>query len=396
MFYYYPDNYRWSSAVNLALMSGGELGEINRWLKDLKDDGEGSDAEGWAEAWANMAHQQEELAAAELEAGYRASAGARYLRASVYHASGERQIEPGPAKAESYSAHLQAFAAAIEHGDLPLERIDVDSPDGPLPGYLIHGHKPAGSANGNGNGAGNGADHAPQPVVIFFGGFDVTKELLYCFVTDTFAKLGITCLVMDSPGVGEPLRLRNVASRPDYEVSAGAIIDHLETRDDLDATRVGVMGISLGGYYAPRSATYEPRIKACAAWGGIWDWGKTWEHRWGTRSRTVSVPWFQLPWVMGTDTMEEGLERVKQWSLVDVLPELSVPFLMLHGENDRQIPIAEALAAFEAAGSADKELRVFTVETGGAEHCPTDEPDPARRSIGAWFATRLAPATAAE
>lgn len=370
MFYYFPGNYTWSSAVNLALMSGASLGELDRGLSALK--GAEPDNEAWGKAWAALATQLEAQAADDLRYGYQRSAGARYLRSSVYHASGERQIPPGPEKSESYRAALDAFAKAAEYLPLGIERVEVDSPDGVLPGYLI----PAGT---------DGA----APLVIFYGGFDVTKELLYCFIGEEFARRGVSCLVMDSPGVGEPLRLRNVPSRPDYEVPTGAVIDYLQTRDDVDADRIGVMGISLGGYYAPRSAAFEPRIKACVAWGGIWDWGATWEKRWATRSKTVSVPWFQLPWVMGTQTMDESLERVKQWTLVDVLPRLTQPLLILHGENDRQVPVEDAHKAFAAAGSADKQLRVFTVAEGGAEHCQTDEPDPARQLICDWFAQRL-------
>ncbi|MEV4380961.1 alpha/beta fold hydrolase [Streptosporangium sp. NPDC049644] len=370
MFYYFPDNYMWSSAFNLALMAGGSLGEMNRWLSPLRE-GE-PDGEAWGKAWAGMAEQQEAQAAEDLATGLRRSAGLRYLRASVYHASGERQIPPGPEKSASYRASLDAFEKAIELAPLNVERIEVDSPDGVLPGYLI----PARTAE-------------PAPVVIFYGGFDVTKEILYGFVEEEFVRRGISCLVMDSPGVGEPLRLRGVPSRPDYEVPTGAVIDYLETRADVDASRIGVMGISLGGYYAPRSAAFEPRIKACAAWGGIWDWGATWEKRWATRSKTVSVPWFQLPWVMGTDTMEAGLERVRQWTLVDVLPRLTQPLLIVHGENDRQVAVEDARKAFEAAGSADKTLRIFTVAEGGAEHCQTDEPDPARQLIADWFGRRF-------
>jgi dipeptidyl aminopeptidase/acylaminoacyl peptidase len=374
LYYYFADNYRWSSAFNLALMSGGMLGELHRWLAPLRDiDADsGAGAEAWAKAWGSMAGEQEARAAQDLADGNRRSAGARYLRASVYHHSGERQIPPGPEKTAGYQASLDAFTKAAELMPLNVERIEVPSPDGILPGFLI----PA-------------KTEQPAPVVIFYGGFDVTKELLYCFVEEEFVKRGITCLVMDAPGYGEPLRLRNVASRPDYEVTTGAVIDYLETRSDLDADRVGVMGISLGGYYAPRSAIFEPRVKACVAWGGIWDWGKTWEKRWGTRSRTVSVPWFQLPWVMGTDTMEEGLERVKQWTLVDALPKMTTPFLMLHGENDRQVAVEDARKAFAASGSKDKTLRIFTVAEGGAEHCQTDEPDPARQLIADWFGRRL-------
>lgn len=370
MFQYFPGNYPWSSAFNLALMAGGSLGDLDRWLGPLREGD--PDNEAWGKAWEAMARQQEELAERDLKAGRRRTAGARLRRACVYHQSGERQIPPGEEKTRSYVRSLECFTRAIELAELPLERVEAPSPDGILPGYIIrprHVEKP--------------------PVVLFYGGFDVTKELLYCFVEHTFADRGIACVVMDTPGVGEPLRLRDVPSRPDYEVATSAIIDHLEGRDDLDTSSIGIVGISLGGYYAPRSAAFEPRISAVCAWGAIWDWGKTWEHRWATRSPNVSVPWFQLPWVMGTETMEEGLERVKQWTLVDVLPQLQQPFLIVHGDGDRQIPIADAHLAFEAAGSADKELVIFTETEGGDQHCQTDEPDPARQVIADWFETKL-------
>jgi pimeloyl-ACP methyl ester carboxylesterase len=145
----------------------------------------------------------------------------------------------------------------------------------------------------------------------------------------------------------------------------------------------------LGGYYAPRSAVFERRIKACVAWGAIWDYGAVWQKRWAARSKGISVPFFQLPWVMGTKTMEEALERVKQWTLAEVLPRLKQPFLILHGENDLAIPLDDARKAYAAAGSTDKQLRIFTVAQGGAEHVQADQPDQARQLIADWFAQRL-------
>ncbi len=376
MYQYFPGNYPWSSAFNLAIMAGGTLGDLHRWLEPLRD-GE-PDPTAWSQAWEHMAEQQEQLAERDLAAGRRRSAGARLLRAAVYHQSGERQIPPGDEKTASYLHSLDDFVQAVELCEIPLQRIEVPSPDGILPGYIVPPRP------------GTVPDGQRPPVVIFYGGFDVTKELLYCFMKDVLAERGIALLVIDTPGIGEPLRLRNVPSRPDYEVPTSAIIDHLETLDSVDATRIGIMGISLGGYYAPRAAAFEPRISAVCAWGAIWDWGKTWEKRWATRSPNVSVPWFQLPWVMGTETMEEGLERVKQWTLVDVLPQLRQPYLIVHGELDRQIPIADAHLAFEAAGSTDKELVVLTEAEGGDQHCQTDEPDPARQLIADWFTVKLA------
>ncbi|HXO52196.1 MAG TPA: alpha/beta fold hydrolase, partial [Mycobacterium sp.] len=261
MFYYFPNNYTWSSAVMLCLMAGGQLGQIDRWLAPLRNGD--PDVDAWTAAWDNAAADQEEHAKQDLRQGFRRSASARYLRASTYYLTGERQTPPGLAKSRSYAAALQAFATANLYSAHPIERVEIDSPDGSLPGYLI----PA-------------QTHAPAPVVIFYNGFDVTKEILYGIIGKEFADRGIACLVIDTPGTGEPLRLRGVASRPDYEVPTSAIVDYLQTRDDLDPTRIGLLGISLGGYYAPRGAAYEPRITACAAWGGVYDYGAVWQHRW--------------------------------------------------------------------------------------------------------------------
>jgi dipeptidyl aminopeptidase/acylaminoacyl peptidase len=290
----------------------------------------------------------------------------------MYLLHGERQVPPGLTKIDTYQRALRAFKKAIEHAPLKLERIEIESPDGTLPGYLIP------------------SQHSGEgPVVIFYSGFDVVKELLYAFIGDEFARRGISCLVVDTPGVGEPLRLRNVASRPDYEVPTKAIVDHLATRSDIDSSRIGLLGISLGGYYALRGATFEPRIKACVAWGGIWDYGAIWQRRWEQRSKSVSVPFFQLPWVMGTATMEAALERVKQWTLADVLPKLKQPFLIVHGAEDKAIPIEDAHKALAAAGSLDKELRIFTRDEGGAEHVLADAPSAGIQTICDWFAKKL-------
>ncbi|MGI5274265.1 alpha/beta hydrolase family protein [Nonomuraea sp. CA-218870] len=370
MFEFFPGDHVRSSSVNLALMAGGSLADLGRWLGPLRDAPEaGLDA--WAAAWAGMAHQQEALAAADAAAGYLAAAGRRYLRASVYHAAGQRQIPPGPTKSESYAASLQAFGNALDCGTFPLVRIHVDSPDGTLPGYLI-----APDASG------------PRPVVIVYGGLDLTKEMLYATVGDTFARRGITCLVIDTPGTGELIRLRGVPSRPDYEVPTAAIIDHLQTRHDVDARHVAVLGVSFGGYYAARSAAFEPRVSACVSWAGSWDCGALWRRRWDEGSAEEPTRWF-LPWVTGTGTVQEALERLKLWTLADVWPRVRQPLLIVHGEDDREIPVADARRAFEAAGSADKRLRVFTREDGGAEHLQSDDPGPTLDLIADWLSSRL-------
>jgi alpha-beta hydrolase superfamily lysophospholipase len=377
MFEYFPNNYTWSSAVNLALMAGGDLGQMDRFLKPLLQMSQAS-AEDWTNAWHDMGVQQTLLAAGDVAAGRRLSAAARYLRASTYLLTGERQTPPGPLKMASYTAALEAFQNYMTTTEVELETVTVDSPDGELPGYLIHAQSKS---------------DRPPPVVIMYNGFDITKEILYGIIGQTFSRRGVACLVIDTPGTGEPLRLRNVASRHDYEVPTTAIVDYLQARErtikDVDGARVGLVGISLGGYYAPRGAAFEPRIKACVAWGAIWDYGATWKERWMSKSKHTSVPHWQLPWVMGTGNMESALERVQAWKLAEALSHLTQPFLIVHGTNDRAVPVEEARLVFDAAASTEKTLRVFSTTEGGCEHVGADDPDPTRQFIADWIVDNL-------
>jgi fermentation-respiration switch protein FrsA (DUF1100 family) len=81
--------------------------------------------------------------------------------------------------------------------------------------------------------------------------------------------------------------------------------------------------------------------------------------------------------------------QVKQWTLADVLPILKQPFLIVHGAEDKAIPIEDAYKAFAAAVSLDKELRIFTRDEGGAEHVLSDAPSAGIQTICDWFAKKL-------
>jgi alpha-beta hydrolase superfamily lysophospholipase len=108
--------------------------------------------------------------------------------------------------------------------------------------------------------------------MIHFDGFDVTKEWMHlCGIAREFAARGISTLMVDHPGVGAALRLQGLPVNYDSERWASAAIDWLEKRDDVDPTRIGVVAMSLGGYYAPRAAAFEKRLAACVAWGARWD-----------------------------------------------------------------------------------------------------------------------------
>ena len=113
------------------------------------------------------------------------------------------------------------------------------------------------------------------PVVLMTMGLDSTKEELLTFEQNFLAR-GMAILAFDGPGQGEAEY--DFPIRADYETVTGIVIDWVEAnRPDLDRDRIGIWGISLGGYYAPRSAAFEKRIKACIANCGPWDFGALWD-----------------------------------------------------------------------------------------------------------------------
>src|ERR1700704_6459480 len=97
------------------------------------------------------------------------------------------------------------------------------------------------------------------PVLLMIPGLDSVKEELQA-TADYFLRRGIATLAIDGPGQGETEFARNI--EPAYEKPAGAAIDWLEGRHDVDASRIGVYGVSLGGYYAVRVAAPRPPVRS--------------------------------------------------------------------------------------------------------------------------------------
>ncbi len=361
MFEYFPDNFQWTNTTIACITAGGNISEVDdacRPLKGLAKGGENNPValEAWHESWKKVASRVEHLAARDEEAGNYLSAGRKYFRAFLYYQVAERHMTNlDPRKLQTYHKLLATFKKAIQLRREPVEMVDVPFQNTSLPALFI-------PALGGGK----------APCMVHFDGFDDLKERIYARVGDEFRRRGISLLIVDNPGVGESLRLRNLHSGIDTEVPAGACVDYLESRPDIDPERIGIMAISLGGYYAPRAAAFEKRFKCCVAWGAFWRF--EWFHQPESHTQK-SVPDFQLPWVFGKKTFEEAREVALKMNLEGVADKITCPLLVVHGENDRIVPLWHAEKTIEAAvNSPKRELKVFTLAEGGAEHVQGDCP----------------------
>jgi dienelactone hydrolase len=374
----FPGNYVWNLSVNICLGMGGAMGEIdaaNEKVRLIAKQGEDAGTVAFFEAWTQMADRLVMLGEEAESAGHHRSAAEKYCRATAYYMTAERmQSRNYEPRKQAYRNMLDTMARAIAVGGLNCERVTIPYGETSYPGLFVQG-----------SGAG------PRPCMVFCNGLDSVKEMIYLSVRETLAVRGISCLMIDHPGVGEALRLAGLHAIPDSEKWAAAAVDYLQTRTDVDAEKIGMMGWSLGGYYAPRAAAFEKRFRLCVAWGANHNWGELQRRRLAREGdRPVPHYWDHVMWVWGKNSLEEFMDFAPQVSLVGVVGRISVPFLITHGANDRQIPIEYARQSYaEATASPDRELKIFTEREGGVEHVSADNMEPARSYIADWIATRF-------
>jgi dienelactone hydrolase len=385
-FLYFPSNYRWSMGLLICLgaapWTGIEIDEVHRVGRALED--RVGDDKAWFEEWVRMGDKIEARGRAAEGNGHRRTAAACFLRASRYYQTGERFIHPRSARSmQVYAKSVKIFrdgAASLRHPR--VEAVEVPYENASLPALLVHPERVS-------------ATTKPSPCMVFFDGFDVTKELQYGYGIPELAARGIGCLIVDGPGNGESVRFRNLPLIAETERYATPAYEYLAARGEFDAKRIGVMALSLGGYYAPRAASLEPRYACCVAWGAQWDYHAIWAKRLDELASgkvlSLSVPPEHLQWVLGVDSQAAALKKLEAFRLDGIVQKMRCPFLLLHGEGDEQIPLALAQKCFEAVGSQRKTLKVFGREEGGFHHCQVDNVTIGVHAMWDWLEDVLQP-----
>lgn len=381
-FMYFPTHYRWSAEM-LAMLStapygGADISEVDRVGRQLRNCV--GDDEQWFRAWSAAGGRMQERAAAAEKSGHRFTASSRYLRACAQYQHAEHFRHPKDTAAlDIFRRSLDCFEKFIVLTDRPrIEKVEIAYKYGKLPAYFVHAEGNAGKR---------------VPCIVRFGGFDTQKELQYLRGVGDLARRGFAVLLVDGPGMGESIRFRDLKLHGDYELVGSACLDYLQTRAEVDSDRVGVVALSLGGYFAPRCASFDHRFKACVAWGAQWDLYAIWTQRLeGIRKGeavALPVPVDHVRWVFGVDSFEEALEKWRDFKLDGVVQSMRCPFLLTHGTEDKQVPMAEAQKLFDAVGSKDKTFRIFTPEEGGAQHCQRDYLIAVCDTIGDWLHDKL-------
>ena len=374
----FPTHFQWSNATlvakGMAPYGAVALGEID-WIVQRLHERIG-EPQAWWEEWTKVAAQVERAGDAAAAEGRSATAGNYYLRAGNYYYTGERMVPPGEQKLGIYLKALRCYQEGLKRRCPNLEIVDVPYDGTALPAYFLK----------------SPVAKEKAPTVVLFDGLDNCKEMSVLFAGLELAFRGIHTLAIDGPGQGEALRLRNLPARYDYEVPGKAAYEYVAARADVDPKRVAIMAYSAGGYYAPRAAAFEPRYCACVAWGPHYDYHAVWEKRWAAMKQdhnSVATSHFQLPWVLGTPDMETAMAKLKKFTLAGVAEKITCPMLILWGEEDKLTPREVARQLYDAVGSKDKTLKIFTTQEGAAEHCQVDNRQMGTDYVCDWLAARM-------
>ncbi len=317
------------------------------------------DWDDWFPAWASMGDRYEALARQALDTGYTATAGEWFWQAAICYHYAQFLFFHNPSLREDgqrKKQHLYNRSAPLLLP--PAERFDIPIDDVTIPGFLRRPSWPG-----------------PFPVAVLLGGLESTKEESYHF-ENMLLKRGVATCAFDGPGQGEmwfQLRLQ-----PDFERYTSTVLGWLGRQPDINARRIGILGRSLGGYYAIRSAAHDPRIKACVAWGPLYDMS-SWEHMAETTRLGFQYVSGQPSEAAAKHYLQEAI------TLMGAADRVRCPLYVLHGALDDLIPSYHVDRLDQEVRQAEK---TFVIEPEG-NHCCHNLYPIVRPRMADWLASKL-------
>ncbi|RLV57236.1 alpha/beta hydrolase [Aeromicrobium phragmitis] len=363
----FPQDEDWSIQTMRLLaqvaVGGADLFECSRTAARIGT--ETTDGEIWYREWQRTAREVAAQGEAALADGNITTGRRALFRSCSYFRHSEFFLRSqDPRRNEAYNAGRENFRRAAALTDGRIEQIEVPFEGTTMEGYIV---RPDGSG-------------ARRPTVLFLGGADSWAEELYFLGGSEFPDRGMNVVMVDTPGRGSSLRFKQLYSRPDYEVPVRAVLDVLEQRDDVDADRIGLAGVSFGGYYAPRAAAFEPRVKAVAAWCGTWSILTDFYEFYPPLQE-------QLQWLSGSADDAEAREKLAKFTLDGVADKIDVPVYVMHGTDDIIMDINGARRFVDALTTDDVTVDIY--DQAGSLHCSYDYFSVATARLTDWFAHKI-------
>ena len=357
-------------ALNDIPSGGADTSEVLATIEHIK----AGDADGWFDAWERTGDRVSQLASRTKDP---ISRGRALLRAHNYYRTAEFLLAPYDSRrAISWKKNIETFYRGLDTLGVSYDRIDV--PYGAHHLNALYFPGPHGSEK--------------RPIIVICGGFDSTLEELYFVLVAAGLERGYSVLAYEGPGQGSILRHQGIPFTHEWEKPTAAILDEFLRTHPLP-TKIVLVGMSMGGYLAPRAAAFDKRIDGVVAFDVFFDFGAIssrsippaafWLGRHGlgillnaiVRLKSAFSPSLEWAlqnsrWVMGTRGLLETAEALRAYTLQGVAQHIKGDVLIFAGEDDHFVPVVQ-VKQFESSLTSARSVTsvIYDRDSGGAEHC---------------------------
>jgi len=358
-------------ALNDIAADGADTSEVLEAIKRIR----AGDAQGWFVAWSQAGDRVAARADATTD---HIAKGRALLRAHNYYRTAEFFLPPNdPNRPVSAEKNIWCFYAGLDTLGVAYERIRA--PYGTAH-RLDAVYYPAVRKDFD------------KPLIVLGGGFDSTLEELYFVLVKGAHERGYDVLTYDGPGQGSALRDQGLTFTPEWERPVGAVVDAF-LADHERPRKMVLVGMSMGGYLAPRAAAFDERFDGVVAYDVYFDMGATaqryvppfafWLHHHGfaiivdgiIRIKAALSPGFAWAisngmWALGTKHSLETVAALQKYTLAGIAQRIKGDVLVLAASEDHFVPI-EQVAQFEKSLTSARSVttRIYDRASGGAEHC---------------------------
>lgn len=360
--------------ISSAVYGGADIGECLKAIYRIKE----GDDNSWYREWYAAAELREQTAERFLSKGYLLSAKKEFFRAANYYRTAEFFLHANPNDPrllKSWRKSRESFINGAKLSVAPIRPVEIPFEGASLPGYLCLVDD----------------SQAKRPLLLIQTGFDGTAEELYFQVAVAALERGYNCLIFEGPGQGRVIREQKIPFRRNWETVVTPVVDFAEKLPEVDPSKIALMGISFGGYLAPRAAAFEPRIKALIVNGGVYDFhavimkktsgvpekmlddpgmAKEFDRvAYGIMKKDPAARWAMANgmFTFSAKSPSEWLRMTRPYNMKDSIGKIRCPVLVVDSEKDVDMP-GQAKQFFNALTS-QKNYLMFTAEDAAEEHC---------------------------
>ena len=362
--------------LGLVYTGMADVGETLQCICDIDKFAEG----GWAKSWSAMAFKLQSQAEDYEANGHTQSAASAYLRASTYwRVMLMNYTDIHSPKVQEYAqSYMSCYERYLSLSGYPGECIEIPYEGTFLPGHIYRSPHAEGKA----------------PLLVITPGRDTWAEDTR-WVYDEALRRGIHCVIYDGPGQGLALRMQGLTFRPDWEHVVTPVLDYALSKleGEVDPDRIGLMGMSFGGFLNTRAAAFDKRFKVMVADPGNLAWGGQIKQR---LQMILQIPEEQRPpfmnFMLDDYAWKQGVPKedvpadLDRYDNSDVVGLVSCNTLVLDGAAEVQPGAAKQY--FEAL-QCPKKYHLFDFDSTAQCHCQTGGYAPASEFIMNWIEENL-------